>query len=125
MTDYEFFVAHLRFVAGKMDRSTPEIAAMAAGLTQVADDIEETGRLTVAGDQLRVTARGLAGLAGFLQDRILPEAVAARNKAGERQVRWVIDTSMALMATLMTRAETEASLEPVTLDLPPPPSVPK
>ncbi len=121
MDNYRFFVAHLRFVASKTDASTPEILTMVQELKQFADQIEGTGKIQVASDRLRIAARGLAGLAGFLQDRILPEVVAAANAAGERQVRWVIDTSMSLMATLMTRAETEVSSDPVTLELPPPP----
>lgn len=91
-------------------------------LNQLADQIEKSGAFQVASDRLRVAGRGLAGLAGFLQDRILPEVVAAQNEPGERQVRWVIDTSMSLMATMMTRAETDVSGDPLMLELPPPPA---
>ncbi len=122
MTDYGFFVAHLRFVAARTDASTPEVAAMAAELGRVADAIEKGSDFSVANDRLRIAARGFAGLAGFLQERILPEVVAAGNAAGERQVRWVIDTSMRLMATLTTHAEIGTCAEPLVLKLPPPPA---
>ncbi len=121
MPDYGFFIAHLRFVAAKTEVSTPEIAAMVAELGRIADEVEKTGETIVENDKLRVAARGLAGLAGFLQERILPEVLAAANSSGERQVRWVIDTSMGLMAMLTTHAETAMSDEPLALQLPPPP----
>lgn len=121
MADYAFFVAHLRFVAAKTEASTPEIAEMVAELDRIAEQVAATGALSIAPDRLRVAARGLAGLAGFLQDLILPEVVAAGNRAGERQVRWVIDTSMALMTKLTARAELGGPEEPFVLPLPPPP----
>lgn len=121
MSEYVFFVSHLRFIVSKTDTTTPEVSTMMSELARIADAIEAMGGFTVEPDRLRVAGRGLAGLAGFLQERILPEAVAAGNATGERQVRWVIDTSMALMATLMTAAETGNSGEPMTVTLPPPP----
>lgn len=121
MADYAFYVAHLRFVAARTEAETPEIADMVAELDRIAAEIEARGALSVAPDRLRVAARGLAGLAGFLQDLILPEVVAAGNRGGERQVRWVIDTSMALMTKLTTRAELGGPDETFELRLPPPP----
>jgi len=123
MADYGFFVAHLRFVAARTDATTPDIAAMVSELGRIADDVEATGALTVPRERLRIAARGLAGLAGFLQERILPEVVAAENSNGERQVRWVIDTSMRLMTTLTTRAELAVSDQTEVLNLPPPPTL--
>jgi len=121
MTDYGFFIAHLRFVAAKTEVDSPEVAAMIVELGNIADAIEAGNEISVANDRLRVAARGLAGLAGFLQERILPEVVAAKNTSAERQVRWVIDTSMRLMTKLTTRAEVGGALEPLVLTLPEPP----
>ncbi len=122
MHDYGFFIAHLRFIVAKTEVTTPEVGAMMAELSRIADSIESTGGFSVAADDARIAGRGLAGLAGFLQERILPETVAAGNTAGEGQIRWVIDTAMALVGTLMTHAETQLSDEPIALNLPPPPA---
>lgn len=121
MPDYAFYAAHLRYIARTTQRVTPEVAAMMEALDRIAGDVEERGAFTVPAADLRRTARALAGLAGFLQQHILPEAVAAGNAAGERQIRWVIDTSMEGMAALMTHAETTHDAEPKTVTLPPPP----
>ena len=121
MAAYGFYVAHLRFIAGKTDASDPEVASMVAELARIADAIEAGGEIDVPVDKLRVAARGLAGVAGFLQEQILPEVVAAGNAAGERQVRWVIDTSMRMMTRLTTRAELGGDDEPFVLTLPAPP----
>ena len=122
MGEYGFFVAHLRFIAAKTDISEPETAAMVAELGRIADALEASREITVPFDRLRIAARGLAGVAGFLQEQILPEAVAAGNKAGERQIRWVIDTSMRLMTKLAGRAELGGNDEPFVLSLPAAPS---
>lgn len=122
MPDYGFFVAHLRFVTAKTEPESPEIAEMIAELGRIANAIEAGMKISVESDRLRLAARGLAGLAGFLQDRILPEVVAAKNAPGERQVRWVIDTSMRFMTKLTTRAELDESGEPLVLVLPMPPA---
>lgn len=119
--DHAFYAAQLRFIARSTDASTPEVAIMMEDLVRVADAVAAGPSFTVPADRLRSTARALAGVAGFLQQHILPEAVSAGNAAGEAQVRWVIDTSMAAMANLMTHAELTADAEPRTIDLPPPP----
>ena len=90
-------------------------------LNRIADAVEQVGGFTVPADRMKIAGRGLAGLAGFLQERILPEAISAGNAAGEREIRWVIDTSMQLMSTLLAGAET-GSAEDATLKLPPPPA---
>jgi len=122
MPNYDFFVAHLRFVAAKTEVESPEIAEMIAELGRIANAIEAGVEITVESDRLRFAARGLAGLAGFLQDRILPEVVAAKNASGERQVRWVIDTSMRFMSKLTAHAEINGAEEPLVLVLPTPPA---
>lgn len=119
---YGFYVRHLRFMARSTARAAPQVAEMMARLGIVADGLEAAGdRYVVAAPDLRGTARALAGLAGFLQQQILPEVVAAGNAVGEGQVRWVIDTSMETMAALMVHAETTEDGEDFTVVLPPPP----
>ena len=116
--DAAVLAAFFRFVAERTDRgSSPEVTAMMEELARAADAIEATGGFTAQAGRLRITARALAGVAGFLQQHILPEAVAAGNTDGERQVRWVIDTCMETMAALTTHAEVSGEGEnyPVSL----------
>ena len=105
LSDQQVFVRYLRFVAANTPRDTPEISAVMAALDKVADDLEAEGWFSVPATSLQPAARGIAGLAGFLQQQILPEAVADKNAEAERQVRWVIDTAMALVSDLTMYAE--------------------
>lgn len=121
MSDYAFYARMLRFVAGKTGGQEDErMRAMAAALAAVADEVEARGAYTVPADRLDLTARALAGVAGFLQQRILPEAVAHGNAAGERQVRWVVDASMEAVSLLLSRAALGGE-GPVGVMPPPPP----
>lgn len=121
---YEFYIAHLRFIAAKADRRDEAVAIMMDHLSAFADQIAESGKMTITHADAKAAARGLAGLAGFLQEQILPEAVNAGNETGEAQVRWVIDTSMRFMSMMMTYAETmPPDAEPLVMELPPPPDV--
>lgn len=143
MPTYQFISSMLRFVAAKTETAAPaaktktaapaaadpRTAAMMAALRRAADDIEAGGGFEVAGDRLELTARALAGFAGFLQKSILPEAVAHGNTGGEAQVRWAVDAAMEAVNTLLSRAalraggETgEAAGETVRITLPPPPA---
>lgn len=121
MADYTFYISFLRFVANKTERETPDIAAMMDELNKIAEGIEAEGTFSVPKERMAVAARALAGVAGLLQQSILPEVVASENKVGEVQVRWVIDTSMELVAHLTTRAELAEDGEVFTADLPAPP----
>jgi len=121
MSEYTFFISHLRFIANRTERTTPEISAMMDALVCFADAVERSSEFEVAADQTAVTGRALAGLAGFLQQHILPEVVAVGNSDGEKQVRWVIDTSMELTATLTVHGETESAPKPCPVLLPEPP----
>ncbi len=123
MHDYRFYVGHLRFVANRTERETSELDLMMDALLSIADHIEQGQPILVIKDDTRLTGRALAGVAGFLQQHILPEAVAAGNAGAESQIRWVIDTSMAFMATLMVHAETDTATGPCELILPEPPVV--
>jgi len=127
MSEYGFFVAHLRFVAARTERDNPDVTAMVDQLQRISDAIENTGGFAVPVDKLDTAGRALAGLAGFLQQQILPEVMAAGNTTGERQVRWVIDTSMTLMSSLLARAESTEDHDPsesMVFKLPPPPMTP-
>ncbi len=118
-SEYNFFISHLRFVAKKTQASTPDVDAMMAALLCIADEIENTGRFRVEYEHARYASRALAGVAGFLQQHILPEVIAAKNDLGERQVRWVIDTSMSMLSTLTVHVETVQNDEPFEAPLPP------
>ena len=118
MNRYDFFTAQLRFAASKTERITPNIDAMMDVLLSFADQIDADETFTVDAQNMRLGARALAGVAGFLQQHILPEVIAAKNNVGERQVRWTIETSMALMATMMTHAEMTHDQEALELTLP-------
>jgi len=122
VSSYEFYAAQLRFVAARTERQTTEITAMMLALERFAEDVERSSDIVVVGNQVSLTGRALAGVAGFLQRHILPETVAVGNASAERQVRWVIDTSMALTATLTVHGETQSDGVPCLLMLPPPPS---
>jgi len=122
---YGFLAAHLRFVAAKTAPETAEVAAMMAELKRIAAEVEADGGFTVPADRLRLAGRALAGVAGFLQQHILPEAVAAGHGPGEAQVRWVIDTCMEMMTTLTVHADAGGDAESLTLALPAPPTMPE
>ncbi len=123
MNEFGFYASFLRFVAEKTERTTADIEPMMQALLQIADEIEKTGGFEVAFDDTRQTGRALAGVAGFLQQHILPEVVAAGNTTGERQVRWVIDTSMSVMAHLTVHSETVTDGSPCEVALPDPPDL--
>ena len=105
MSDYRFFAACLRFVARRTDSSTPELAALMADLDALAEGVEAEGALIVPKARLKGAARALAGVAGMLQQQILPEAVASGDAGAERRVRWMIDAAMTGMAALTAQAE--------------------
>lgn len=126
MSNYDFFSATLRFVALKTENSDqaaadPRTRAMMAALRNIAATVESGDGFEVAGDALELTARALAGFAGFLQKSILPEAVAHGNHSGERQIRWSVDAAMDAVNALLARAALQEG-RPVRIDLPPPPT---
>jgi len=123
MSAYDFYVAQLRFVAVRTERDSPEVSEMMEAIEGFADQVATSSRFEVPGELCRVTGRALAGVAGFLQQHILPETVAAGNQFAERQVRWVIDASMTLTATLTVHAETVSDGASCPVELPTPPDV--
>lgn len=96
---------------------------MMAALESFADNLEASATIDVPYEDAKITGRALAGVAGFLQQHILPETVAAENRLAEVQVRWVIDTSMSLTAALTVHAETVTDGSSCQFDLPAPPVV--
>jgi hypothetical protein len=120
LSDHSFYAAMLRFIAAKTDVADERMAAMMAALTAAAGEIETGSGFTIAADRLEIAARAFAGVAAFLQKQILPEVVADTNQAGERQVRWAIDTAMDAVNALLARAALREG-EAVSLELPPPP----
>lgn len=120
MTDYDFFTAQLRFVANRTERESDDVACMMDELLRIADVIEiGSGTFFVTASNLRIAARALAGVAGFMQQHILPEVIAAGNAAGEKQVRWTVETCMAMMAQLTTHAELTKDAQDLDVTLPP------
>ncbi len=118
MSKYAFFIGHLRFIANRTERINDEVSVMMDILKSVADQIEKSDNFTLKANELRAGGRALAGLAGFLQKQILPEVVSAQNEVGEKEVRWVIDISMALTSKILMHAEITKDLEGLTLKLP-------
>lgn len=122
MARYAFYAAFLQFVAARTDRSDERVGEMMAELDRLHVDFDPVdGKLALPADRLRGAARALAGVAGFLQQHILPEVVAAGNAAGETQIRWVIDQSMTAVAELTSHAEVTQDAEPYTIRFPDPP----
>lgn len=119
MNGYEFFIAQLRFVAKRTERESDDVSRMMDALERAADQIARDGDgFFVEAADLRITARALAGVAGFMQQHILPEVVAAKNALGERQVRWTIETCMSAMADMTTHAELTKDGEGFAVKLP-------
>lgn len=121
MNAYHFFTAQLRFASSKTERTNDDVHHMMNLLADVADQIDKDESFHVEAKKLRTCARALAGVAGFLQQHILPEVILAKNNLGEKQVRWTIDTSMSLMATMMSHAEMTNDQDDLELTLPSPP----
>lgn len=120
MTNYKFFVAQLRFVANRTKCESGDVARKIDALLAIADEVERgNSNFFIAAKNLRNTSRALAGVAGFLQQHILPEVIADANAMGEKQVRWTIETCMALMAKLMTHAELTKDAQDLYITLPP------
>ena len=118
MSNYNFYAGYLRFVAQNTTADTPEIRDMMAELGYIANILEQEVTFTVEQNKLHITARALAGVAGFLQQNILPEIIDAKNVSGEREVRWVIDASMTVMSNLMVHAELADNSDGFLVELP-------
>ncbi|MFH1804754.1 MAG: hypothetical protein ABID63_07700 [Pseudomonadota bacterium] len=122
-THYAFYAGILRFVAQKTTTDDPEIRVMMAHLTGIASAIEQSGRFGIARDACENVARAFAGVAKFLQERILPEALADGNQGAVKQLTWAIETSLLMAAELVKRINHDdfAGQDSFVLDLPRPP----
>lgn len=126
-SQYAFFAGILRFVAQKTATDDAEIQVMMGHLAGIADAVEKTEQFMVLRGNCESAARGFAGVAKFLQERILPEALADGNTGAVEQLKWSIETSLALAGELVKRIavadyEGQASF---TFDLPRPPGAHK
>ena len=79
-SDYGFYAGILRFVAKKTESDDREIRVMMGHLSGIATAIEHSGRFVVERGNCESAARAFAGVAKFLQERILPEALSAGNE---------------------------------------------
>jgi hypothetical protein len=123
MSIYNFYAGYLRFVSENTPPDTPEIQDMMAELNYIAKILDNNSTFTVEENKLRITSRALAGVAGFLQQHILPEIIEAENTSGELQIRWVIDASMNIMSNLMVHAELANNCDEFVAVLPEPPVI--
>lgn len=107
-------------MANRTKCESGDVARKIDALLAIADEVDRgNGNFFIAAKNLRNTSRALAGVAGFLQQHILPEVIADANVTGEKQVRWTIETCMALMAKLMTHAELTKDAQDLNITLPP------
>ena len=125
-SDYGFYAGILRFVAKKTESDDREIKVMMGHLSGIATAIEHSGRFVVERANCESAARAIAGVAKFLQERILPEALAAGNEGAVNQLKWAIETSLALGSELVKRITLEEyeGQDKFTFDLPMPPGSP-
>ncbi len=123
MADYDFYAAILRFVASTATRTDPRVATMMECLELAADYVDSDGYFRVEADQRELFARALAGVAAFLQERILPETVGEGNKEAETQVRWAVDTSLDALNQIL-RAQTDSVQGTINVMFPDPPVSP-
>lgn len=92
--DYTFYAGFLRFVAQKTDKTDPSVHAMMAELNQAADQIDHASRFQLLASRAQASSRAFAGVAQFLQHRILPEAQAHGNPVALAQIEWAIAASL-------------------------------
>jgi hypothetical protein len=120
MAHYQFFANFLNFVADRTDSQDVMVATQMADLRRIGEVVCDIDGFDVAASDQQRVSRALAGVAGFLQQHILPEAVAHGNSVAEKQIRWVIDTSMVASTALMAHTETSGGND-FHFEMPPPP----
>lgn len=102
---HTFYTGLLRFIANRTDTAAdPRASTMMAVLLEAAVAIERDGAVTIAAARLEDAARAFAGVAGVLQQQVLPAAIGDGNATGERQIRWAVDASMELVRQLLAAA---------------------
>jgi len=93
--DYKFYAGFLRFVAAKTDKSDITVNAMMAELNQAADQLDQDARhISLLASRAQASSRAFAGVAQFLQHRILPEAQAHGDPKALSQLEWAIAASL-------------------------------
>lgn len=92
--DYKFYAGFLRFVAAKTDKTDVGVTAMMAELSQAANQLDDGSGFTLLASRAQVASRGFAGVAQFLQHRILPEAQAHGDQKVLSQLEWAIAASL-------------------------------
>jgi len=92
--NYQFYAGFLRFVAAKTDKTDVNVNAMMAELNQAADQLDQGSRFTLLASRAQAASRSFAGVAQFLQHRILPEAQAHGNQNALTQIEWAIAASL-------------------------------
>lgn len=92
---YNFFANFLEFVAAKTDKKEVAVHAMMAELSAAAQQIRQgQDHFTLLASRAQVASRGFAGVAQFLQHRILPEAQAHGNETALWQIQWAIAAAL-------------------------------
>jgi folylpolyglutamate synthase/dihydropteroate synthase len=98
---YSGFAAMIRFVVSKTTPTDKAMGQMLDLLRSVSVDIETTGKFDVSRVNAEPAARGLAGIAKFLQEHILPEALHVQDEDAIEQVKYAIEGSLALSAEIL------------------------
>lgn len=99
--NYKFYAALLRFVSKKTDQSNVNVRTTMAELENAASQLEEGSRFNILASRAQAASRGFAGVAQFLQHRILPEAQAHGNQTGIAQIEWAIAASLQVGRAVM------------------------
>jgi len=92
--NYKFYAGFLRFVATKTEKNDVTVTAMMAELSQAADQLETGSNFTLLASRGQAASRAFAGVAQFLQHRILPEAKAHGNENALSQIEWAVAASL-------------------------------
>lgn len=92
--NYKFYAALLRFVSAKTDQADVNVRAVMSELENAASQLDEGSQFNILASRAHAASRGFAGVAQFLQHRILPEAQAHGNQTGIGQIEWAIAASL-------------------------------
>lgn len=92
--DYKFYAGFLRFVAAKTDKTDVTVNAMMAELSQAAEQLDHRSKFSLLASRAHAASRAFAGVAQFLQHRILPEAQAHGDQKALAQLEWAIAASL-------------------------------
>ncbi len=98
-----FFVNIMRFISARTQAEEDEMRAMMFHLRAIADQVEKGPNILVAGRDARLAARGLAGVTSFIQDRILPEAIADKNQEAIDQLQSASQLALQLSGLILQK----------------------